>query len=338
MNVRIFVASPGELLQERNQLDSVVAELGRTMGRDLGFGIELLRWERDSVPGMGRPQAVINQNIGSYHFFVGMLWKRFGVPTGVAESGTEEEFRLAYRRWQNKEIHDILFYFCEAPWVFRQVAELDQARAVLRFREELERLALVSTYRDRDRFADTVRPHLYNKFAGFRNFSESPRSMPEPSMEPLLQLELEGERERCALNNAPFRTTNALRVLLRLPESAALKVFDQCRGGFGKKLLQSISDEVETHSWLQNPIVGFQPFRWGERPEIATAEILANREGCAMILLKHLLLAILEGNSRTQQELKDLLGHEFESAVKHARSLPAEPIRMPYKTGPVFKL
>ena len=47
----------------------------------------------------GEPEVLINDQIGKYDIFLGVMWRRFGTPTGVAESGTEEEFRRALELW-----------------------------------------------------------------------------------------------------------------------------------------------------------------------------------------------------------------------------------------------
>jgi hypothetical protein len=46
---------------------------------------------------MGRPEQLILDQIGQYDLFVGIMWRRFGTPTGVAGSGTEQEFDHALR-------------------------------------------------------------------------------------------------------------------------------------------------------------------------------------------------------------------------------------------------
>jgi len=93
---RLFIASPGDVASERDALDRVVREVNQTHGAPLGYVIELWRWETHAVPGGGRPQAVINDQIPEYDIFIGIMWRRFGTPTGVAGSGTEEEYRIAY--------------------------------------------------------------------------------------------------------------------------------------------------------------------------------------------------------------------------------------------------
>src|SRR5450759_4663688 len=91
--IRIFVASPGDVGKEREGLKDVVQELNTTIAPYKGLALELVKWETHATPNMGRAQGVINSQLGEYDIFVGLMWKRFGTPTGKAEYGTEEEFR-----------------------------------------------------------------------------------------------------------------------------------------------------------------------------------------------------------------------------------------------------
>lgn len=159
--IRIFLASPGDVQAERDSLSKVIEELNSTIGAARHFVLELVRWETHCYPAMGRPQSVINEQIGPYDIFVGIMWKRFGSPTGVAESGTEEEFRIAYSAWKEGHISNILFYFCQADSPMpKSQKEVEQLSKVLAFREELSRESLVWEYTRKEEFADEVRPHL----------------------------------------------------------------------------------------------------------------------------------------------------------------------------------
>lgn len=158
--IRIFVASPGDVETERDILDSVIKELNNTIAPDKGIVLELVQWETHCHPSMGRVQGIINKQIGKYDIFVGIMWKRFGSPTGVADSGTEEEFRLAYKAWIENDSPQIMFYFCHAPFMALNQMELEQLSKVLTFRKELQQKGLTWNYGDSDSFADVIRPHL----------------------------------------------------------------------------------------------------------------------------------------------------------------------------------
>lgn len=159
-HIRIFVASPADVSKERDQLASVVKELNETIAPHKDFSLELVRWETHCAPAIGRPQGVVNAQIGSYDIFVGIMWKRFGSPTGHAGSGTEEEFRIACDSWQKDQSISILFYFCQEPFMPCDVEELDQCREVLVFYKEISKDFLVWKYSEHDVFADVIRPQL----------------------------------------------------------------------------------------------------------------------------------------------------------------------------------
>jgi hypothetical protein len=81
--VRIFLASPADVAEERKAAQEVVSELNLTLAPHLGVYLELITWETHSAPSFGADaQAVIEEQIGrDYDIFVGVFFKRFGSPT-----------------------------------------------------------------------------------------------------------------------------------------------------------------------------------------------------------------------------------------------------------------
>ncbi len=134
----------------------------------------MLRWETHSAPSGGRPQAVINEQIPEYDIFVGIMWKRFGTRSGVAGSGTEEEYRIAYRAWERNPAMPLMFYFCQQPFMPKRLEEIDQVRQVLLFREELERKALVWEYASSELFEAEIRKHLSLRMTRLRQDTTRP--------------------------------------------------------------------------------------------------------------------------------------------------------------------
>jgi hypothetical protein len=61
--LRLFVASPGDVQEERDHLKRVVDELNTTVAPFKNAVVELVRWESHCQPSMGRPQGVINDQI-----------------------------------------------------------------------------------------------------------------------------------------------------------------------------------------------------------------------------------------------------------------------------------
>ncbi|MCI0616126.1 DUF4062 domain-containing protein, partial [bacterium] len=122
--LRIFAASPSDVATERARLVTVVEALNRGLADHLGLMLELKEWGQ-VTPEVGRTEDVILAQIPveTWDVFIGILWLRFGMPTGGTdpqtglyfESGTEEEFKLAYRSWKETGKPRIMFYRCTRP-------------------------------------------------------------------------------------------------------------------------------------------------------------------------------------------------------------------------------
>jgi hypothetical protein len=135
----VFVASPSDLEPERNRLEEVVRELNLTWSRTLRFRLELVRWETHGYPGVGvDAQEVLNRELDdSPDIFIGLMWGRYGTPTGRAGSGTEEEFARALARYrENQTSVRIMFYFKDAPLSPSDI-DPDQLARIQRFKESL---------------------------------------------------------------------------------------------------------------------------------------------------------------------------------------------------------
>jgi hypothetical protein len=169
--VRIFIASPGDVAHEREQLSRVVNSLNSTISAvapEKGITLELIRYETHTVPGispLGAEDVILKQldDLGEYDIFIGIMWKRFGTPTTNAESGTQEEFELAYNALMGglKKLRHVIFYFCQEKIAIpRTRDEWEQVGKVIEFREKLSGVGLVGEYADRETFGDVVKAHL----------------------------------------------------------------------------------------------------------------------------------------------------------------------------------
>jgi hypothetical protein len=159
--LRIFVSSPGDVQAERQVVKDVARRLNDRLALKHGYLLDVLEWEDRIIPYVGRPpQEVVNEQIGLYDVFIGIMWSRFGTPTKSFGSGTEEEFRIAYQRWeQEKKEPRILFYFCTKPPELT-TEHIAQYQRVLEFKDEISASNLISKYEDSQSFGDLVQDHL----------------------------------------------------------------------------------------------------------------------------------------------------------------------------------
>lgn len=111
--IKIFLASPGDVIEEREKLAALTSEINDVLAYlapERGLKLELLRYEVDAYPDYGPPQDVVNRLIpDDFDIFVGIMWKRCGTPTAGEESGTVEEYRRAVEREDRKARHHVLF-------------------------------------------------------------------------------------------------------------------------------------------------------------------------------------------------------------------------------------
>jgi len=168
----IFLASPGDVIEERSRLEDAVTEWNRTWARNLGVRLELIRWEHDAYPGIGvDPQDVINKQLPQdYDLFIGVMWSRFGTPTGRAGSGTAEEFERALSRFRaSPENVSILFYFKDTP-IPPSKLEPSQLLKLQEFKKALSNEGLLHwDFADTDQFEKLVSMHITKHVQNWRH-------------------------------------------------------------------------------------------------------------------------------------------------------------------------
>lgn len=193
LRFRVFLASPGDVPMERAAFDRAVAAVDEIACQFAPCTLEAVRWETAATPSAGRPQGVINEQLSDYDMFVGVMWRRFGTPSGEADTGTEEEYRRAYARWQREPGLPLLFYFCEAPFYPRSLDELDQMRRVIEFRQQVDRQALSWPYTRHEEFEGLLRKHLaarLKKLIEARQAAAEARPLPRATPDPAVIAEL----------------------------------------------------------------------------------------------------------------------------------------------------
>ncbi|HEV7889233.1 MAG TPA: tetratricopeptide repeat protein [Pyrinomonadaceae bacterium] len=143
--LRIFAASTSDTAAERSKVAAVAAAL-KPLADHLDIALDVIDW-RSVVPGMGRPEQVILEQLDptDWNVFLGILWHRFGTPPGGSDaetrreylSGTEEEFKTAYRLWKEHGRPRVMMYRCTRA-IPPEALDPDQFKLVREFFEEFE--------------------------------------------------------------------------------------------------------------------------------------------------------------------------------------------------------
>ncbi len=136
--IRVFLASPGDLQEERQAIRDVVNEFNESWANELSYQIELIAWE-ETIAGFGRPQHLINQDLDRCDLFLGMLWRRWGTPPddeGEFTSGFEEEFKRSMARCEQTGSPEISIFFKQIQEEF-MVDPGDDLKKVLGFKKTI---------------------------------------------------------------------------------------------------------------------------------------------------------------------------------------------------------
>jgi ubiquinone/menaquinone biosynthesis C-methylase UbiE len=111
--IKVFIASPGDTLVERDLIHKHIEEWNATYGDDhRNIQLRIVRWEKDlAIRSNISPQNAINEDLlVNCDVLTGIFWTRFGSPTNNSESGTLEE--IEYFLNQKKPV---LMYFIDKP-------------------------------------------------------------------------------------------------------------------------------------------------------------------------------------------------------------------------------
>lgn len=173
-NLKVFVASPSDVSEERKLLEQVVIELNKLIGTRLKYRLQLIKWESDTYPGLGDDaQDVINKQIGDdYDVFIGIIWKKLGTPTKRGQSGTIEEFTRAYNRAveNHPKVH-VMFYFNDTPYSPSEM-DVEQLLQINTFRKSIgEKGVYYWEYKSIEEFERLVKMHLGKVMQDFADWS-----------------------------------------------------------------------------------------------------------------------------------------------------------------------
>jgi len=164
--LKIFVASPSDLNDERNLIADIVDELNISFLNKSDIKLELVKWETHANPGTNDySQKVINTDISDdYDIFIGLMWSKFGTPTQEYGSGTEEEFNNAYSRYKADSASvKIMFYFKQAPIQFDKI-DIESIVSIRNFKYSLgEKGVLYWDYNTIEEFQKLFRIQLTRK-------------------------------------------------------------------------------------------------------------------------------------------------------------------------------
>jgi len=159
--VKVFLASPGGLEEERQIAKRIVDEINQSHAEHWGCQIKLVAWEA-TLPGYDRAQSLINQDLDKCEYFVGVLWDNWGSNSKDGDSkytsGFEEEYERAKKRVEQGLMKDIALYFKDIDEV--QLKNLSPTyKKVIKFRNDCRkrRKPLFKEFKEKGEFEALIR-------------------------------------------------------------------------------------------------------------------------------------------------------------------------------------
>jgi hypothetical protein len=140
--IRIFAASPGDVLQERARLESLIEQLNRPgeIAEQMGMTLELRDWGSRIDSLIEKDLTENGLVLKEWDLFIGILGSRFESITeknqkaaGMYSSGTEGEFNYVYNSWKKRGHPRIRLYFCLRSMIPRDIdtGQQDRVRSFL---------------------------------------------------------------------------------------------------------------------------------------------------------------------------------------------------------------
>ncbi|MFA6046472.1 MAG: tetratricopeptide repeat protein, partial [Phycisphaerales bacterium] len=185
--IKVFIASPGDLAEERRAFKDTIDELNQGFGRGANVVFQPLGWE-DALSQVGRrSQSVINLDVDACDIFVLVMWRRWGQEAPDAapySSYTEEEFYRAMSRREKKDTDGknrpaVCVFFKRIDPAFLTDPG-DQLKKVLAFRRKLEqtKAALYRPFDELPAFVSEIKEHLIGFAQGRFDGVDDDRSAP----------------------------------------------------------------------------------------------------------------------------------------------------------------
>lgn len=158
--VKVFLASPGDVAECRKRVRRAAERVNRLVANPNGLHFRVIGWEDLPANTARRVQELINPAVMEADVFIGILNKRFGTPTGKAESGTIEEYRIAKQRFDNENPPpNVKLYFKKlTPKDLSNPSR--QLRKVLRFRDEVAGSSLYQEFSNAESLGTRVENEL----------------------------------------------------------------------------------------------------------------------------------------------------------------------------------
>ncbi len=147
---------------------------------------------------------------------------------------------------------------------------------------------------------------------------------------------MDASRKACQEKDIPYRTPNLLLVLLQMPNSLAKQFLNRIEKDVGQEFQDGLESYVKSEQPKLEVNNSYNSFDWSERDDIRLAQIEAFNDRYPVVTQKHLLLGILQSDSKTKKEIRGKLDNKFQELLDIVRKESPSSINSTSTPGPIL--
>ncbi len=175
---RVFLSSPGDVSDERDLAEKTIGKINKNCIENLRVLLDIKKWEdippRTPTIPEEKIQDVINKEVERSHFFILILFKRYGsIEDGHSKSNTEREIDTILKEFEKRPQIKILSYFRDIP---ENHDPGEQEKKVAKLKEKLQGLGIFhKSYNTPEEFNEKLTHDLYDvimrmKLSSFKQY------------------------------------------------------------------------------------------------------------------------------------------------------------------------
>jgi hypothetical protein len=145
--LKVFLSSPDDVKDDKDKLEKFLETFSEHTIKKHEIRVVPLTGEK-AQRGVTRPQKAINTLLMECDLYIGLIWKRFGSPTGVSPSGTQEEFTIATNSYEQNKRPQIQIFFKDVNEADIPEKNKSQFRKVMDFKENIKKNVYYYSYPD----------------------------------------------------------------------------------------------------------------------------------------------------------------------------------------------
>ncbi|MBN2642937.1 MAG: DUF4062 domain-containing protein [Victivallales bacterium] len=156
---KVFIASPGDVLQERQIVRDVIQQWNCNNSEDKDIILQPVGWETHSFPSAGKSaqQLINDQCVNDCDLCIGIFWTKLGTPTDSHISGTVEEIEYFIKTGK-----PAMIYFSDKSPASLNDVDLESYAKVKAYRTEFENnhKGLYAAFSNQHNFRENLSNHL----------------------------------------------------------------------------------------------------------------------------------------------------------------------------------